>query len=260
MVGAARLRVVTWLQAVLVVAAGMGAGTINTIVGSGSLITFPTLLAVGLPPITANVSNNIGLVPGVASGVYGYRRELVGQGRRARTLATASALGGLTGATLLLTLPSEVFDVLVPVLILVAVSLMAGQPRLAVWVARRRSEGARDVGAAPLVIGFATGIYGGYFGAAQGVILLAMLSVFVPDHLQRSNALKNVLAGTVNGVAAVVFILFAHVDWLAAVLVAVGAIAGGALGARYGRRIPPRVLRLLVVVLGTAVAIRLLVA
>lgn len=250
----------TWLQAVLVVAAGMGAGCVNTIVGSGSLISFPTLLAVGLPSVTANVSNNIGLVPGVASGVYGYRRELQGQGRRTRTLATASGLGGLTGATLLLTLPEGVFDSVVPLLILLAVALMAVQPRLSKWVASRRSEGARDVGAAPLVIGYLTGVYGGYFGAAQGVILLAMLAVFVPDHLQRSNALKNVLAGTVNGVAAVIFIVFAHVDWQAAGLIAVGAIAGGAIGARYGRRIPPQVLRVLVIVLGTGVAIRLLLA
>ena len=244
---------------VAVVAAGMAAGGVNAVIGSGSLITFPTLLAVGLPPVVANVSNNIGLVPGSASSIYGYRRELAGQGRRARTLAMASATGGLTGATLLLTLPSDVFDAVVPVLVLVACALMVAQPRLSTWVAGRRPEGAGDVGAVPLVIAFAAGIYGGYFGAAQGVILLAMLAVFVPDDLRRSNALKNVLAGTVNTVAAVVFIAFADVDWRAAALIALGSVVGGALGAKVGRRIPSVVLRVAVVALGLGVAVRLLV-
>lgn len=243
---------------IAVVAAGMAAGGVNAVIGSGSLITFPTLLAVGLPPVVANVSNNIGLVPGSASSIYGYRRELVGQGRRARTLAVVSALGGLTGSTLLLTLPSDVFDAVVPVLVLVACGLMVAQPRLTVWVSGRRPDDARDVGVAPVAIGFGAGIYGGYFGAAQGVILLSMLAVFVPDDLRRSNALKNVLAGTVNTVAAVVFIVFADVDWRAVALVAVGAVAGGSLGARVGRRIPPTVLRVAVVVLGIGVAVRLL--
>ncbi|HEX2576737.1 MAG TPA: sulfite exporter TauE/SafE family protein [Aquihabitans sp.] len=246
------------LEVVAVIAAGMAAGAVNAVIGSGSLITFPTLLAVGLPPVTANVSNNIGLVPGSVSSVYGYRRELQGQGRRARTLAVASALGGVTGSTLLLTLPSDVFDAVVPLLVLLACALMVAQPRLSAWVAGRRVEGARDVGPVPLAIGFGAGIYGGYFGAAQGVILLSMLAVFVPDELRRSNALKNVLAGTVNAVAAVVFIVFADVDWRAVALVGAGAVVGGALGARVGRRVPPTVLRAAVVVLGVGVAVRLL--
>jgi uncharacterized membrane protein YfcA len=249
---------VTGFEAVLVVLAGVGAGGVNAIVGSGSLITFPTLLAVGYSPVVANVSNNIGVVPGSISGSIGFRRELVGQGRRARTLACASGLGGLTGAVLLLTLPSEVFDAIVPILVLLACGLMAVQPRLAVWVANRRPEGARDVGWAPLTIGFLAGIYGGYFGAAQGVILLAMLAVFVPDELKRSNALKNVLAGTVNVAAAVVFVFFADVAWEAVACVAVGAAVGGTLGAQVGRRIPPTVLRVLVIVLGLIVATKLL--
>lgn len=247
------------LEAVTVVAAGLAAGTVNTVVGSGSLITFPTLLAVGYAPVTANVSNNIGLVPGSASAVYGFRRELVGQGTRARTLALASGCGGLLGGILLLTLPSSVFDAVVPVLILVAVALMAVQPRLAAWVSSRRNEGARDVGFAPMAIVFASGIYGGYFGAAQGVILLAVLGVFVPDDLRRTNALKNVLAGTVNGIAAVLFIVFADVAWEAVALIAVGAVVGGVIGARIGRWIPAPLLRGAVIVLGTAVAIRLIV-
>ncbi|CAN5605237.1 sulfite exporter TauE/SafE family protein [soil metagenome] len=247
------------LQAIAVVAAGMAAGGINAVIGSGSLISFPTLLAVGYAPVTANVSNNIGLVPGAISGAYGYRRELRGQGRRARTLAVASGTGGLCGAVLLLTLPSSVFDAVVPVLVLLAVALMAVQPPLARWVAERRPDDARDVGAAPLAIAFGAGIYGGYFGAAQGIILLAMLAVFVPDDLKRSNALKNVLAGTVNGVAALLFVVFAHVAWEAVGLIAVGSVVGAALGARVGRRIPPTVLRTLVIVLGIGVAVRLII-
>lgn len=248
----------TPLEGLATVAAGAGAGAINVVIGSGSLISFPTLVALGYTPVTANVSNNIGLVPGSITGALGYRRELAGQGRRARTLAVASGSGGLTGAGLLLTLPSGVFDAVVPVLVLAACALMAAQPRLSRWVASRRSEGARDVGPAPLAIAYGAGIYGGYFGAAQGVILLAMLSVFVPDDLQRSNALKNVLAGTVNGIAAIVFVAFADVAWEAAAGIGIGAIAGGAVGARFGRRIPPAVLRALVIALGVAVAVRFL--
>jgi uncharacterized protein len=173
-------------------------------------------------------------------------------------MAAASALGGLTGATLLLTLPSSVFDAVVPVLVLMACGLMLAQPRLSAWVIRRRGEDAPDVGPVPLVLGFLAGIYGGYFGAAQGVILLAILAVFVPDDLPRSNALKNVLAGTVNAVAAVVFILFADVAWEAVALIAAGAVVGGTVGARIGRRIPDLLLRVLVVILGVVVAVTLI--
>lgn len=247
----------TWLEALAVIAAGAGAGAINAVIGSGSLISFPTLVAVGYAPVTANVSNNIGLVPGSVAGVWGYRRELEGQARRVRTLAVASALGGLTGATVLLVLPSSVFDAVVPVLVLVACVLMLLQPRLSAWMASRRTEGGRDVSVLTLLLVYGTGIYGGYFGAAQGVILLAVLGVFVPDHLQRSNAVKNVLAGTVNTLAAVIFIVFADVAWEAVALVAVGAVVGGALGARVGRKIPPTVLRVLVVLIGVYVAFRL---
>lgn len=244
------------LEAVAVAAAGAGAGAVNTIVGSGSLITFPTLVAVGYPARVANVSNNIGLVPGSIAGAWGYREELEGQGPRARTLALASGTGGLTGGILLLALPSDVFDAIVPVLVLLACALMALQPRLAAWVEERKAPDARDVGFAPMAIAFGAGIYGGYFGAAQGVILLAMLSVFVPDDMHRSNALKNVLAGTVNGVAAVLFIVFADVAWEAVALVAVGAVAGAWVASRVGRKIPPAALRAAVIVLGLVVAVR----
>jgi uncharacterized protein len=250
---------VQWWEAVLVALAGVAAGGVNAVIGSGTLITFPTILAVGYSPVVANVSNNIGLVPGSVFGAYGFRRELEGQGHRARKLAACSAGGGLTGGILLLTLPSRVFDAVIPVLVLLACALMIAQPRLSAWVAGRRPEGAPDVGPTPMAIAFVAGIYGGYFGAAQGVILLAMLAVFVPDDLKRSNALKNVLAGTVNGVAALLFILFADVAWEVVALVAVGSAVGGTLGAKVGRRIPPNVLRALVVLLGLIVAAKLAV-
>jgi uncharacterized membrane protein YfcA len=251
---------VSWFEAVAIVAAGMAAGGVNAVVGSGSLITFPTLLAFGYAPVVANVSNNIGLVPGAISGAFGYRRELRGQGRRARTLAVGSGLGGLTGAVLLLTLPADVFDAIVPALVLLASVLMAAQPRLSSWMAARRVDRARDVGAGPLAVVFLAGIYGGYFGAAQGIILLSTLAVLVPDDLRRTNALKNVLAGTVNGVAALLFIVFADVAWSAVGLIAVGSVIGAALGASVGRRIPTNVLRAMVIALGVGVAVRLILS
>lgn len=246
------------LEILAVVASGMGAGFVNAVVGSGSLITFPTLLAVGYAPVTANVSNNIGLVPGSITGAWGFRRELEGQGQRVRTLAVGSASGALMGAFLLLRLPASVFDKVVPILVLLAVALMIVQPRLARFVASRRKEGAREVGFVPVALVFLAGCYGGYFGAAQGIILLAILGVFLPDDLTRSNAVKNVLAGLVNAVAAVFFVIFAEVAWEAVAAVAAGAVVGGWLGAKVGRRIPPIVLRVLVVVIGLFVAVRLL--
>jgi uncharacterized membrane protein YfcA len=243
---------------VVAVLAGMGAGAVNAIIGSGSLITFPTLVACGFPPVVANVSNNIGLVPGSLAGVIGYRRELVGQATRARTLALGSTTGAIVGATLLLRLPSDVFEFVVPVLVTLAVVLLALQPRLTTWSMSRRRAGARDVGVAPLVVTFLAGIYGGYFGAAQGIILVAALGVLVPDALPRTNALKNVLSGCVNAAAAVLFVFFADVSWLAVVLIALGSAVGGTLGARYGRRVPSRVLRPVIVVYGAGVAAYLL--
>ena len=183
------------LAALAVLAVGLVAGTVNTIVGSGSLITFPTLLALGYAPVLANVSNTIGLVPGSVSGAVGYRRELEGQRRRITVLGIASATGGLTGAVLLLVLPPTVFRSVVPVLILVACGLIAVQPRLARRVAAR--EGPERPHGGPFLFAavYATGVYGGYFGAAQGVILIALLGIFLDDGLQRLNAAKNVLAG-----------------------------------------------------------------
>jgi uncharacterized membrane protein YfcA len=249
---------VTGLEGVAVVAAGLAAGTINTIVGSGSLITFPTLLAVGYPAVLANVSNTIGLVPGSVSGAVGYRRELAGQRRRILTLLPAAALGGVAGAILLLALPGTVFRDVVPGLILVAVALVLVQP----WVARRRAGLGRTrnrPGVALHAGTFATAVYGGYFGAAQGVILLALLGITLDDDLQRLNGVKNVLAGVVNAVAAVLFMATTHVAWLAVVLLLAGSVVGGQLGAKLGRRIPAGVLRVVIAVVGTAVAIKLLI-
>ncbi len=244
--------------ALAIFAAGLAAGTINTIVGSGSLITFPTLLALGYPPVVANVSNCVGLVTGSVSGTVGYRRELEGQGPRIRKLAMASVAGGLTGGILLLALPGSVFRRIVPVLILVACVLVALQPRLARRAARRQG-GRHEHGGRLLSAGiFATGVYGGYFGAAQGVILIALLGIFLDDSLQRLNAAKNFLAALVNGVAAVLFIIAAHVAWAAALVLAVGAILGGQLGATVGRRIPAPLLRVVIIAVGTVVGIKLL--
>jgi hypothetical protein len=322
---------VPFLQALAIFAAGLAAGTINTVVGSGTLITFPTLLAFGYPPVLANVSNNVGLVPGVASGVHGYRAELEGQRRRIIRLGSASACGGLVGAILLLVLPAEAFKAIVPALIGVAVVMVLIQPRLARWMARRqlarsagragdgglaaqadgadpnprppadadhgtggiggtggaggvggangngaagRAGAATAVGVLPATgissradaIGgpvlwalvFCAGVYGGYFGAAQGVLLIGMLGIAFTDSLQRINAVKNVLAGLVNGVAAVVFIALTHIDWKVAGLIAAGSIIGGQAGARVGRRLPPWGLRLLIVCVGVAALVKLL--
>ena len=233
--------------------AGLAAGTINTVVGSGTLITFPTLLAFGVPPVTANVSNNVGLVPGTLSGAIGYRKELRGQRSRLVRLASASAIGGTVGAALLLWLPSAAFDAIVPVLIALGVLLVVLGPKISRRVAARAEArgGLPEHGAAwvwPAVAG--AGVYGGYFGAAQGVLLMAILGIGVEDDLQRHNATKNVLSLIVNGVAAVVFIAVADVDWAIAGLIAAGSVVGGQVGARVGRRLPPAVLRGVIVVVG----------
>lgn len=236
--------------------AGVAAGTINAVVGSGTLVTFPVLLAVGYAPVTANVSNTIGLVPGSTAGAVGYRRELRGQGRRIVRLGAASLLGGIVGAVLLLELPPEAFEAIVPVFIAAALVLIVVQPRLAARLAARRPPGHEPHGAVGAGV-FASGVYGGYFGAAQGILLLALMGTLLPDDLQRLNALKNVLAGLVNLVAGVVFVAVATPAWEAVALIAAGSIVGGWLGARYGRRLPPAALRAVIVVVGTFAIARL---
>src|SRR5919108_3047515 len=237
--------------------AGIVAGTINTVVGSGTLFTFPVLLAFGYSPVTANVSNTVGLVPGSAAGAIGYRRELEGERTRTLRFAIASVLGGITGAVLLLVLPASAFEAIVPVFIAIALVAVVLQPRLDRLVAEHRPPPDAHGTGLPRVLVYVAGVYGGYFGAAQGILLLAILGLALPDDLQRVNALKNVLAGIVNLVAGVGFIIVAHVAWGAAVLVAAGAIAGGHLGARYGRRLPPAVLRAIIVVVGVVAIVDL---
>ncbi len=249
------------LEAVLVTLAGVAAGTINTVVGSGTLITFPTLLAFGVPPVTANVSNTVGLVPGSMSGVVGYRRELAGQRPRVLRLGSASLLGGIVGAVLLLVLPSSAFDAIVPVLILLGVLLVIFGPRIQRAVATRAESrgGIPDHGVWwvwPAVA--VAGVYGGYFGAAQGVLLMAILGIGVADSMQRHTATKNVLALVVNAVAAIVFIAVADIDWLVAGLIALGSVVGGQLGATVGRRLSPNLLRAVIAAVGlTALAVLL---
>ena len=248
------------LGALVIIAAGVAAGAVNAIVGAGSLVTFPTLLLLGYPPLIANVSNTIGLVPGSLSGTIGYRRELEGQRARARPLLVAAALGGLTGACLLLILPASAFATIVPVLILVACGLVVIQPRLSAWVvARRARSGTVHAGGGPLLFFgvYLTGIYGGYFGAAQGVILIALLAILVDDDLQRLNGLKNLIATVINGIAAIIFIAVAEVAWIPVILLAIGSTVGGQLGAFVGRRFSPTVLRGAIVLIGTIVAVRL---
>ena len=229
---------------------------VNAIVGSGSLLTFPVLLAVGYSPLVANVTNTVGIVFGTASGVVGYRRELAGQGKRIAGLALPSAGGALVGALLLLALPETVFHRVVPALVLFAVALVIAQPRLSKLLSRHRDH---PYSAWALRAGvFLTAIYGGYFGAAQGVILVGLMGVLLDETLQRVNALKNVVALIVNAVAALVFVLVAHIAWPAAALLAVSSVAGGQLGAEVGRRLPPAVLRGVIVVAGLAAVVKLL--
>jgi uncharacterized protein len=245
---------VTGIGAGIAVAlAGVAAGTMNTVVGSGTLITFPVLLSLGVPPVTANVSNTIGLVPGTFSGAYGYRRELAGQRDRLLRLGSASLVGGIIGALLLLVLPAGVFRAVVPVLIVLALALVVAQPRLSrrfVGTAHQGSHGRHPV--LLWIVVLLTGVYGGYFGAAQGVLLVATMGALLDGNLQRVNGLKNVLSGVVNAVAGLLFVLLSDPNWVYVALIAVGSTIGGQLGAVVGRRLSPTVLRGVIVVVGLA--------
>ena len=251
------------LDALLILLAGVGAGTINSIVGSGTLITFPTLLFLGYPPLMANVSNNIGLVAGGASASWGYRKELTGQGGTLRKLVPLSLLGAILGATLLLVLPATAFKTIVPVLIILALVLVIFGPRLQRLASARHTDD--PAGMPPwrtraLAAGvFVGGVYGGYFGAAQGVLLMGLFSALASEPIQRLTGFKNVLVTIVNTVAAIAFLLFAreHVSWPAVGLVAVGSFIGGLLGAVIGRRLPTIVLRAVIVVVGVLAIIKM---
>ena len=248
-------------EVIAILLAGVAAGTINTVVGSGTLITFPTLLAFGIPPVTANVSNTVGLAPGSLSGAIGYRAELTGQRRRLVRLGSASLVGGIAGALLLLVLPSSAFDAIVPVLIVLGCVLVVLGPRIQRRVAARaaQSGGLPEHGVWwvwPAIA--AAGVYGGYFGAAQGVLLMAILGIGVADSMQRHNATKNVLALIVNGIAAVIFIFVADVNWPVAGLIALGSVIGGQIGATVGRRLPANVLRAVIVTVGVVAVVAFL--
>jgi uncharacterized protein len=247
------------IDMILIALAGVGAGAINAVVGSGTLITFPTLVALGYPPVTSTMSNAVGLVAGSASGTWGYRRELRGQWNRLRWQLPASFVGAGLGAWLLLHLPEKVFQQIVPVLLILALVLVVIGPRIQEW-ARRRSEAAGESAehVSPrkmvmlVVATFAVGIYGGYFTAAQGIMLIAAMGALLPEDMQRMNAAKNLLSLVVNIVAAVAYtvVAFDRISWAAAGLIAVGSLIGGFLGAHYGRRLSPNALRAVIVVVG----------
>lgn len=250
------------LEAVVILCAAVGAGVINVVAGAGTLITFPTLLALGFPPVVANISNTVGLVPASITGAYGYRRELKGRWRSVLIMVIFSAIGGVTGGLLLLSLPATAFSVVVPFLLLLAAVLSAVQPRLASFIRGRSAEpedGPHRVGLV-LVLGvLATGIYGGYFGAAQGVVLLALLGILWTPDLNVANGAKNVLAGVANIVSAVLFIGSGELDWRIVGLVGIGSAAGGLLGARIGRKLPAPVLRTILIIVATVAAVVLFI-
>jgi uncharacterized membrane protein YfcA len=244
---------------VLIAVAGVGAGAINAVVGSGTLITFPTLVALGFPPVTATMSNAVGLVAGGVSGTWGYRRELRGQWSRLRWQIPASILGAGVGAWLLLHLPERVFIQVVPVLLILALALVVLGPRIQAWARKRAEDAGRAVdhisaGRMTAVVAgtFAVGIYGGYFTAAQGILLIGIMGALLPESMQRMNAAKNLLSLLVNLVAAVAYtvVAFDRINWVAAGLIAIGSLLGGFLGAHYGRRLSPGVLRAVIVVVG----------
>lgn len=249
----------TPLEGLLVLAAGATAGGVNAIAGGGTLIAFPALLAVGLPAVQANTTSAVGLVFGYASGARAYRPELVGQRARARALLPAAVLGGLTGAVLLLALPSDSFEAVVPYLVLGACLLIALQPRLARWLTARGVAKPHPGWEVQVGIGLAA-VYGAYFGAGLGVIVFAILGLLVPDEPMRLNALRGLQSLTVNAVAAVVFVATGHIHWGAAVLLASGAWVGAIAGVHLARRLTPRAVRTAVVLVGTAAGVALLVA
>lgn len=241
--------------AALLAGAGLLAGGVNAVAGGGSLISFPALLAAGYPPVTANVTNTVALLPGNAGSVAGGLPELTGQRGRLLLLGVTGAVGAVGGAVLLLTTPSGVFDAVVPYLILLACGLLLAQPRLAARVKRRRT-GTRAADRSPVLLlsVLLAGVYGAYFGAGLGVMLLGVLGIALAEKLSRVNALKNVLSTVVNGVAVLAFGIFGPIAWEAVAVIAVASLAGGYAGGRLARRIPSAVLRAGVVAYGVVVA------
>ncbi|MGO4144344.1 sulfite exporter TauE/SafE family protein [Paenarthrobacter sp. YAF11_1] len=245
------------LSSILVFFAGLWAGTINAVVGSGTLVTFPVLIAIGITPVVASMSNAMGLVAGTAAGAWGYRRELAGRGRQLMKLLPASLLGGITGAWLLLHLPEKVFHYVAPVLLVVALLMVVFQPKLQAWV-RSREENPehairdRSHGILLVALVYLAGVYGGYFVAAQGILLVGILGVFMAGTMQNANAMKNFLVLGVNMVAAISYLIFAfdRINWLVVLLIAVSSTIGGLVGSRVGRKLSPRILRAVIFTLG----------
>jgi len=245
------------LSSILVFFAGLWAGTINAVVGSGTLVTFPVLIALGVAPVVASMSNAMGLVAGTAAGAWGYRRELAGRGRQLLKLMPASLLGGITGAWLLLHLPEKVFAYVAPVLLVAALLMVLFQPKLQAWIRNREQNPEHAIkdkshGILLVVLIYLAGVYGGYFVAAQGILLVGILGVFLSGTMQNANAMKNILTLTVNMVAAVSYLIFAfdRINWWVVLLIAVSSTIGGLLGSKVGRKLSPKVLRGVIFTLG----------
>lgn len=265
-----------WWQVALILVAGVWAGLINTIVGSGTLVTFPVLVTMGVPPVTASMSNAMGLIAGNLTGAWSYRSELGGVKHTLRKLIPCSLVGGVIGAALLLTLPEEVFGVAAPILIVVALLFVIFQPRLQALVRRRKAQqeaAAADTGTdggvvdpdrskQPLTLYFLVffaGIYGGYFVAAQGVLLVGILGVFLLASMQAANAVKNVLVAAVNIVAALsyIFLAFDRINWWVVLFIALSSTLGSWLGAKIGKRLSPIALRTVIVILGVVALVNM---
>jgi uncharacterized membrane protein YfcA len=242
----------------LLIAAGVAflAGGINSIAGGGSLILFPTLVALGLPTVSANVTNSVAQWPGYLGGVAGFRAEYVGQGGRLVRLGIVAVLGGTAGSVLLLTTPSSAFDVVVPVLVLLASLLLAVQPLLTSRLRREEDAGAHRDPVWLYVSLFLATVYGGYFGGALGVILVGVLGLAL-HRLQLANALKSALSAITATISLVIFALFGPVDWAVVAVAAPASLIGGFLGARIATRIPAIPLRIMIVTFGVAVSIYL---
>ncbi len=251
----------TSAQLIMIGFAAVSGGLVNALAGGGTLITFPMLTAVGIPPVAANITNTVALCPGYVGGTFGQRADLAGQGKRLWVLLPAGVLGGVVGG-LLLTLTGEaVFRKLIPYLILTAVALLAFQDRLRNWVVGRMGEeGHRRLNEAwSVVLIVPAAVYGGYFGAGLGVMTLAVLGLVLEDSLIRLNALKQSLSFCINIAAAVFFLFSGQVVWSAALVMAVGALVGGVLGGRLAGRIKPGTLRMIVISVGLVVAVVYLV-
>jgi uncharacterized membrane protein YfcA len=250
------------IESVAIFSAGIWAGGINVIVGSGTLVTFPTLLLFGYPPLVANISNNLGMVAGGVSGIYGYRRELRPNRAILVRLAPAAVAGAVVGAVLLLVLPDESFKAIVPVLIAIGLLMVLIGPSVQRHTASAEHDGTPSrLSRVLLNVGvFVLGIYGGYFGAAQGILLVGLMGMILSEGIQRLNAIKNVLATAVNSVAALTFMVVAthRIDWEVVGLIGSGAFIGGYLGARFGRRLPPAALRVIIVVVGSVALVKIL--